>query len=476
MESKRAFILTAILIFASFVIAAFVSVRSMREVLDNSRRETTVAVSSQIFDDLILEMTNPITASLAMAGDYLLKEYLKDENFPSSKKAESDVVNYLKGFCNQFNYKSAFVVSNLNGKYYTLLGYNKTVDVENDAHDIWYKIFVDSGLNYDFDIDVDEVHGNTWTVFVNCRVEDDDGKLLGVCGVAVDMSYLQGLLEDYEEKFNIDIKITNEDGLVQIDTDMINIEDAVLENAVPYFNRQSDHTYNKTENGAYIVTKFMENFSWYLVVEKPAEDISVYIHVIKRLSAWFMLIMIVLFSFVFFIQKRDRQQLEEDASTDALTGLLNKKMFIVEAKKIFYSEKEMPATFLFIDLDHLKDVNDKLGHAMGDKAIITASDTIKEIFGQVKTIGRFGGDEFVVFLKNSPENIINEKIEMLLEKIKCDYGEGEKVVHVTTSIGAIFYEKHPDMKFRHLMEMADVELYKAKEGGRNQASLKKLGA
>lgn len=476
MESKRAFILTAILIFASFIIAGIVSVQSMRNVIQNSQRELTLSLASQIHDEITIELTRPLMASLTMSNDFFLKQLLRDPNFPNGKQAESDVINYLKNICEGFNYNTAFVVSHMNGNYYTQDGYNKTVDPANDAHDIWYSTFVGNNVKYFLNVDTDEAHRNVWTVFSDVRVEDDDGTLLGVCGVGVDMTYLQDIIKKYEELYNIKVDMVNEDGLVQVDSNTENIEILILQQAVENFDKDLEYTYSMTPSGGCIVTKFIDSFRWYLVVEKDAEDISIYLNVIRRLSIWFVVVMTVLLTFVFFIQKRDRQRLEEEASTDALTGLLNRKIFISDAKKIFYSEKETPAAFLFIDLDHLKDVNDKLGHAAGDKAIVAAADTISEIFRQMDTVGRFGGDEFVVFLKNIPESILNEKIETLLEKMKCSYGEGEKAVHVTTSIGAVFYEKHPDIKFRELMEMADVELYKAKEGGRNQASLKKLDA
>lgn len=119
-------------------------------------------------------------------------------------------------------------------------------------------------------------------------------------------------------------------------------------------------------------------------------------------------------------------------------------------------------------------INDKLGHSEGDKALKDIAKIIKEVFGTDELIGRFGGDEFVVLLKNTPEKRLIARIDELLNKSRIVYGEGEDAVNLSLSVGAVLCENEIISDFVELMNMADKELYAAKENGRDQYQFMKI--
>ena len=475
MKNRKIIGWSVFMIAVSFILVTVLALRSLNTVIDNNNEEMTTILASQIYDELNNELLTPIMVAQTMSHDYFLKKMFMQKDFPHDGETEEAVVSYLNSLCSGFNYNSAFVVSDKSRKYYTQKGYNKTVSPKTDTHDIWYSIFVDSNLKYDFDVDTDEVHDNQWTVFVNCRVENEDSELLGVCGVGVKMTSLQDILSKYEKRYGIKVNLIDENGLVQVDTDTINIENAVLEDAVASFKENADYTYTESDKGGYIVTKYVENFDWYLVVAKEETDAwGVYSSLILRSVLAFAVIIILLCVLMFGFLNKDWKELEIGARLDGMTGLLNKKTLIAETEEILSSFSYNTAAFVFMDLDHFKEVNDRLGHAMGDRVIKEAARGIQEIFRQDDIIGRFGGDEFCVFLKDVPENILYARLNELMDKLRAEYTDGVVTIPVTVSIGAVYYHGKHRITYQEMMEEADKALYKAKERGRDRYVFTKL--
>ena len=159
--------------------------------------------------------------------------------------------------------------------------------------------------------------------------------------------------------------------------------------------------------------------------------------------------------------------LRQEASTDPMTGLLNKgKVREVLAETCAISS----GTLMMVDLDNFKPVNDLFGHAMGDKVLICFADILRSVFRTDDIIGRVGGDEFIVFcLDIRDETIIQEKIrrtnELLRESAAKLMGEGHGIP-LGVSAGAV---PVPDegKRFSELSEKADRALYYVKQNGKH---------
>jgi diguanylate cyclase (GGDEF)-like protein len=118
----------------------------------------------------------------------------------------------------------------------------------------------------------------------------------------------------------------------------------------------------------------------------------------------------------------ERKQLEEElrtaSITDILTGLMNRRGFFSIAKNQceIAGRNNLNLTFLFLDLDKMKEINDKFSHKVGDLALIDTADILKKSFRDSDTIARFGGDEFVVMVMENPET----NIEILTKRLKTN--------------------------------------------------------
>lgn len=164
-----------------------------------------------------------------------------------------------------------------------------------------------------------------------------------------------------------------------------------------------------------------------------------------------------------------RHALEEErilASTDPLTGALNKRSFnqIAEKRMIFSEVNRHPYTMVYFDLDNFKSINDRLGHSVGDLALRTVAETIQSQIRNTDFLARLGGDEFAILLTDIDQTHakpIVERIRMsLLDKMKANDWE------VTFSIGALTVLSMPDST-DHLVSLTDALMYAVKTRGKN---------
>ncbi|WP_345977713.1 GGDEF domain-containing protein [Sulfurimonas sp. HSL3-7] len=158
------------------------------------------------------------------------------------------------------------------------------------------------------------------------------------------------------------------------------------------------------------------------------------------------------------------------ASTDDLTGIMNRRLFGEVSKRYFETAQRdnLPLSLLLFDLDHFKKVNDTYGHQTGDLLLIRFAEAIKSYLRKSDIVARVGGEEFAVLLFETDMEgafILAEKIRTLVESITIDH-EGEKVF-VTTSIG-IAQHREGDKAFNAIYARADKALYLAKGRGRNR--------
>lgn len=267
-------------------------------------RNMNKILSSGIYDMISGSISLPIKISLTMANDALLIDTLdKEENY-TEDEINRIMSEYLKTLKTGLDTDTAFVISEKSRKYYSYDGLNKIIDPDNDEHDIWYSIFINGKRKYDLDIDADQVNQDSWTVFINARIENRNGKLLGVCGVGMKMTELQKLLKEYENSYGIKINLINQDGLVQVDTDTINIESSYLYD-VQYGKEHDGYTY-MSDDGSCITMKYIEDLNWYLVVRQSSE---IFTPVTVKIIICNICILIINLALLFFVSGKKKKNI-----------------------------------------------------------------------------------------------------------------------------------------------------------------------
>jgi two-component system cell cycle response regulator len=159
------------------------------------------------------------------------------------------------------------------------------------------------------------------------------------------------------------------------------------------------------------------------------------------------------------------------ALTDSLTGLFNRRYLMVHLEKLLKKNAETKKAIgvLMLDIDHFKQINDAYGHAAGDEVLRVFSDRISQRLRSFDLVARLGGEEFVVVLPDISMDMALQVAERLRLSI-CNETfrvNGAGQINVSVSIGAVLIEGDA-IKVEDVLQCADEELYKAKEGGRNQ--------
>lgn len=171
---------------------------------------------------------------------------------------------------------------------------------------------------------------------------------------------------------------------------------------------------------------------------------------------------IAVLAYLMFRLARERRRMREMAMTDELTRLPNRRHFFAVAE-----QTGGPLSLLAFDIDHFKRVNDTWGHAAGDVVLQRVAHACRAALRPGDTIGRTGGEEFMVLLPATNEDAAVHVAERLRAAVEAlDFAEIDAEMRVTISIGAA--ERTRDESFTRLAALADELLYRAKNAGRNR--------
>ena len=161
---------------------------------------------------------------------------------------------------------------------------------------------------------------------------------------------------------------------------------------------------------------------------------------------------------------------KEKANRDALTGLYNREYFEQYANIAIKKEQNKSAAVVFVDIDDFKNVNDTLGHSVGDDVIRWFAKRVQGAFRHSDIVARYGGDEFVVFVNDTEKEDLVECLQQLCESFRYPYKNGDIEYPVSGSIGAAVFPED-GKAYQELLNHADSALYEAKRKGKNRFML-----
>ena len=440
------------------IIAVFSTVGILTFFFNREKRqevETSRLIAAHIYDSIAKEVYEPITISKTMAADQLLQNLLQEETSYSQDKIEAVFSEYLSQLRDKMGYLAAYVISEKTHRYYTPNGIGKVVNPQTSPYDIWYTLFLESGKKYDLDTDRDEENGYRWTVFVNVRVEDNEGHLLGVCGVGLFMDELQKLVDTFESMYRVKINLIDPEGLVQVDSNSINIENAYIVEAIMDKPTADDFTYRKRGVRGYRMCRYMEPLEWYLVLQgnNIEEELT--------LSRWIWpaacgFVFVLLFLLItHFMRQTEIQHILEEKSSDRLTGLPNRNYFQEAYGELGVFNTTRYLSMAVFDVDNFRFVNDRQD---GDEVLQQLTAIVKDSLQEEGMLLRWGGDEFVALLEipvQKAEHVFREICRTIKEQL-----------HVTLSVGIVEINLSDRIKTNYYRA---VQLcYAAKESGGNE--------
>lgn len=165
-------------------------------------------------------------------------------------------------------------------------------------------------------------------------------------------------------------------------------------------------------------------------------------------------------------EKKREMEREAAANLDPLTGIYNRRTFERQVSAwVQGCSGRCAGALILLDLDNFKMINDRYGHQKGDETLLRMADNLRETFRKNDIFGRFGGDEFIIFIKNvMSKELLNTRIYQLIERLQSD-----KQMPIHFSAGITFVSAE-GFSYKKSLRQADVAMYESKKKGKNTIS------
>lgn len=354
---------------------------------------------------------------------------------------------------------------------------------ENRATEEFFSVHRDDGEAGLF-ISRPTLHRGAYAIVLSRRITAPDGSFAGVVAGAIRFSYFHDLFERLRLNPDDTISVVRKDGVVLMrkpfDLDMIGKNLGQGPIATRLVKEQGGSVW-----GLGLIDRMPRLYVWRngslqlsVLVGKPASTIY---GIWRKQALWIGIVMLGLTVFVMTVtlflareigrRARAEDRLEELATTDALTGLRNRRKFdtAIDLEWRRAIRQSRPMALLLIDADHFKIFNDTFGHQPGDQALMAIAGCIKSAASRAgDCAARYGGEEFAVLLPGVSAQdalAVAEKIRLRVEQLP------DLPAVLTVSIGIASVIPITTMEWTDLVEAADKALYAAKAAGRNQSMM-----
>jgi diguanylate cyclase (GGDEF)-like protein len=475
-DGRRLLALLSLLLAAGFFATTlgsyFVSKNVIRQAIIGQELPLT---SSNIYVELQKDLVQPVVISSTMAHDTFLRDWVLQ-----GERNVDEMNRYLQEIKMRYGAFSSFFVSERSANYYTGSGVLKKVSAS-EPRDTWYYRVRELKDAYEINVDLDLANKDAMTIFINYRVFDFAGQYLGATGIGLTIDAMHRRIKDYQQRYQRSIYFVDTKGQVVLGGQK-NLQQQPDLHARPGLRDIIDGIL-RDKNGGYqyeadgvtylLNVHYIPELNWYLFVEKDESEALVevrktlYINLAICLFVTLVVVMLMNVSLT-----RYQRRIEQMASTDKLTGMLNRQAFTILMDKLLaeYARQARPVSMLLLDLDHFKHVNDQHGHATGDRALCHVAAQLQQGLRKSDIAVRWGGEEFLVVLNNCGL----EEAQLIAEKIRQRIAEGKlevdgQALALTVSIGVSQFSGAEPTE--QTISRADAGLYLAKQGGRNRVGV-----
>ena len=469
----------SLILIAGFCTVLFSSYIVSKETLQRGITEQTLPITGDnIYSEIQKDILRPIFVSSQMAQDTFVRDWIMN-----GEQDSAVITKYLKEVKTQNHAISIFLVSDLTNQYYHADGTLKTIS-QTEVRDQWFYRLKNLKTPYETNVDLDMANRDNLTIFINYRILDYSGKFIGATGIGLTLDTMKRLIDSYQTRFHRNIYFVDTKGNILLssstqkkaNSNILNIKGIQGVAAQILANKKNESLHFDYKNDADSVlvnARFIPELGWHLLVEqelgtelKPLNEVML---VNAGVGAGITLIVLII---LLISVRRYQKRIEKSAATDALTSLMNRQAFdFVFENTLRDSERSrQPLCVALVDIDFFKKVNDKHGHLVGDHVLKEIAMIAKRSLRDSDVICRWGGEEFLILLKNCTL----EKATSIAETLRAtiagnDFSRTTDLARnrlsITVSIGvAECKDKETE---ESAFERADVALYQAKENGRN---------
>lgn len=434
-----------------------------------------------IYSDLSALFKEPVLISSVIANDTFIKSWAED-----GEESPEQMVEYLAGIREALKLEAAFFISAQTNVYYHYTGVHRALE-KNRPEDAWYFTFLESSNKIHLNVNNDDVFNDDLLLFTDIRMENQDGKLLGVTGVAVRFSHFTELLTKQQKNLAQRVYLTNDEGLIQVHTDLDQVKkrslndmpghQEILQDIISGNKESRNYTVYGDRGNVLVSTLYLESIGWYLVVE---QDESSFVQSanqnLKRTVFIGIFSTVIILSIGLLMVHKYQRSLAELAITDSLTGLVNRRGFLELFKKAQgrVGRNDQQYALAIIDLDYFKDINDTYGHHVGDEMLTSFARRVNKVLRSSDVLARWGGDEFLLLIEGDSQmvNAIFRRIRKSVESSPVTELEGTPL-YLSMSCGISFVEKNDTIDSAN--KRADHALYEAKAAGRGRTHFYEIG-
>ncbi|MBU1235995.1 MAG: sensor domain-containing diguanylate cyclase [Gammaproteobacteria bacterium] len=473
-DSRRLLLLLALLLTAGFLATSIISYQvSKRSILNAIVDQSLPLTSSNIYSEIQKDLVRPVLISSTMAHDTFLRNWVLH-----GEANVDEITHYLREVRTRYGAFSSFFVSERSGLYYTGKGILKRVSPK-EPRDAWYYRIRSLPEDYEINVDPDMANKDALTIFINYRVYDFSGNYIGATGIGLTVDAVRQLIGEHQRRFNRTIYFVDATGKTVLFGNTSNqagidlrgnpglgpLLDGILADEA------GSYQYVGARGDTHILNvNYMPELKWYLFVEQDQEASLAGIRRTLLINiAISLLVTIVVVSLAHFALRGYQQRMEEMASTDKLTGLLNRHAFTILMDKLLADHRREPQrmSILLADIDHFKAINDHHGHLAGDNVLAAVAKRLQAGLRESDIIVRWGGEELLMLLRRCDLREARRIAEELRQRVQVTpFVANDKDVPVTISIGVTEY--HGAEPPEQTVGRADSALYEAKAGGRNR--------
>lgn len=277
-------------------------------------------------------------------NNMLVYDLLKEKDKISEEECSQLFGEYLSSIVRNFQFDTAFFVDGSNNNCYSVEGYVKTLDYVNREEDQWYSEFLASGVPYSLTIDQDLSGNDQMMINVNCRVEDSEGRFIGVCGIGVCEDQIHELIQNFEDKYKLIIHIVSAEGKHQLNEHEETKENKETEREIKkmlrLYDMHQEYMYEAREDGGFLIVKRIPESNWFLAVEESGQVIELYNHLLVRnVIGCIIVLVLVIIIFHTIINQMDKGNASIRANEE-------------EQRNIIQSLADIYSTMHMFDLEH----------------------------------------------------------------------------------------------------------------------------
>ena len=482
LDKYRVLFWISLLLLAGFLAAGIAAYRMTHDAVQQGITGQALPLASDALrSEIRAQAARAAAAAASVAADGLVREWLL-----AGEGDSAAAVRYLAELRERHGASSIFLASGRTLNITHSEGAQGRLQ-EGDPPDAWFFRMRSTTAPYAAGLDIDHDNGNAATLSIHYRVLDGDGGFLGVAGVAMRADSLARLIDSQERHAGRRVYFVDAQrrllpagppgphaGLELAQAPGLrDIAGALLHGG----ERQSVLQYEREGAAVYVGARFLPELGWHLLVEQDSTE------ELRPAHRAFLLILsigsavtLAVLALLLLTVNRYYRRLEAMAGSDPLTCLLNRQAFdLIFRQAMLDAERSgRPLSCILFDVDFLRQVNDTHGDIAGDEVLRTLAQIARSMLRESDVLARWGGEEFIVLLKDCPlEQAVGVAEKLRAEIDGHDFSPAVPDRHITVSLGVARHElgEPPSMFLRR----ADEALYKAKANGRNRLQVARAG-